>query len=86
MGQWWDEFPFIPYVWVQYGAAIPAFSTVSAAAEKNGSHHHIIITTTAGNKNTKSGAWAYQFLNECAPFTELLYDKVIRLRGMNNDR
>lgn len=78
MGQWWDEFPFIPYVWVQYGAAIPAFSTVSAAAERNGSHHHIIITTTAGNKNTKSGAWAYQFLNECAPFTELLYDKVIR--------
>lgn len=76
MGQWWDEFPFIPYVWVQYGAAIPAFSTVSEKAEQNGSHHHIIITTTAGNKNTKSGAWAYEFLQECAPFTELLYDKV----------
>lgn len=78
MGQWWDEFPFIPFVWVQYGAAIPAFSTVSEKAEKNGSHNHIIITTTAGNKNTKSGAWAYQFLQECAPFTELLYDKVIK--------
>lgn len=78
MGQWWDEFPFIPYVWVQYGAAIPAFSTVSEKAEQNGSHHHIIITTTAGNKNTKSGAWAYQFLQDCAPFTELLYDKVIK--------
>lgn len=77
MGQWWDEFPFIPYVWVQYGAAIPAFSTASQMAERNGSHHHIIITTTAGNKNTKSGAWAYQFLQDCAPFTELLYDKVI---------
>lgn len=77
MGQWWDEFPFIPYVWVQYGAAIPAYSTVAKMAERNGSHHHIIITTTAGNKKTKSGAWAYDFLNQCAPFTELLYDKVI---------
>ena len=77
MGQWWDELPFIPFVWVQYGAAIPAFSTVSKLAEKNGSHHHIVITTTAGNKKTKSGKWAFDFLNDCAQFTELLYDKVV---------
>lgn len=77
MGQWYDEFAFIPFVWVQYGAAIPAYSTVSKMAERNGSHHHIIITTTAGSKNTKSGAWAYKFFEDCAPFTELLYDKVI---------
>ena len=77
MGQWYDEFAFIPYNWVQYGAAIPAYSTVSKMAERNGSHHHIIITTTAGSKNTKSGAWAYKFFEDCAPFTELLYDKVI---------
>lgn len=77
MGQWYDEFAFIPYNWVQYGAAIPAYSTVSKMAERNGSHHHIIITTTAGSKNTKSGAWAYKFFEECAPFTELLYDKVV---------
>ena len=75
MGQWYDEFAFIPYIWVQYGAAIPAYSTVSEIAERTGSHHHIIITTTAGNKKSKTGAWAYQFLQECAPFTELLYDK-----------
>lgn len=75
MGQWYDEFAFIPYIWIQFGAAIPAYSTVSAIAEKNGSHHHIIITTTAGNKKSKSGEWAYNFLNSCAPFTELLYDK-----------
>lgn len=75
MGQWYDEFAFIPYIWVQYGAAIPAYSTVAKAAERNGSHHHIIITTTAGNKKTKTGAWAYDFLQNCAPFTELLYDK-----------
>lgn len=74
MGQWYDEFAFIPYIWVQYGAAIPAYSTVAKAAERNGSHHHIIITTTAGNKKTKTGGWAYDFLNSCAPFTELLYD------------
>jgi hypothetical protein len=77
MGQWYDEFAFIPYIWVQYGAAIPAYSTVAKAAERNGSHHHIVITTTAGNKNNKSGGWAYNFFNSCAPFTELLYDKVI---------
>lgn len=77
MGQWYDEFAFIPYIWVQFGAAIPAYSTVSKAAEKNGSHHHIIITTTAANKKTKSGGWAYQFFNDCAPFTELLYDCAI---------
>jgi hypothetical protein len=35
-----------------------------------------MISTTAGNKKTKSGAYAYKFLNECASFTELLYDKV----------
>ena len=75
MGQWYDEFAFIPYIWVQYGAAIPAYSTVAKAAERNGSHHHIIITTTAGNKKSKTGAWAYEFLQKCAPFTELLYDK-----------
>lgn len=75
MGQWWDEFPFIPYVNIQYGAAIPAFSTVSQMAERNGSHNHILITTTAGNKKTKNGKWAYDFLNSCAPFTELLYDE-----------
>ena len=56
------------------GAAIPAYSTVAKAAERNGSHH-IIITTTAGNKKTKTGAWAYKFLQDSAPFTELLYDK-----------
>ena len=72
MGQWYDEFAFIPYIWVQYGAAIPAYSTVAKAAERNGSHHHIIITTTAGNKKSKTGAWAYEFLQNCAPFTELL--------------
>ena len=77
MGQWYDEFAFIPYIWVQYGAAIPAYSTVAKAAERNGSHHHIIITTTAGNKNNKIGAWAYNFFQSCAPFTELLYDKAI---------
>lgn len=76
MGQWYDEFAFIPYIWVQYGAAIPAYSTVSKAAERNGSHHHIIITTTAANKKSKSGGWAYDFFQSCAPFTELLYDKV----------
>lgn len=75
MGQWYDEFAFIPYVWIQYGAAIPAYSTVSTIAEKTGTHHHIIITTTAGNKNSKIGAWAYEFLQQCANFTELLYDK-----------
>lgn len=78
MGQWYDEFAFIPYIWVQYGAAIPAYSTVSKAAERNGSHHHIIITTTAANKKSKSGGWAYDFFQSCAPFTELLYDKVIK--------
>lgn len=77
MGQWYDEFAFIPYIWVQYGAAIPAYSTVAKAAERNGSHHHIIITTTAGNKKSKTGAWAYEFLQNCAPFTELLYDKCV---------
>lgn len=75
-GQWYDEFAFIPFVWVQYGAAIPAYSTVAKASERNGSHHHIIITTTAGNKKSRSGEWAYEFLNQSAPFTELLYDKV----------
>lgn len=77
MGQWYDEFAFIPYVWVQYGAAIPAYSTVAKLAERNGSHHHIIITTTAGNRKSASGGWAYDFFNSCAPFTELLYDMVI---------
>lgn len=77
MGQWYDEFAFIPYIWVQYGAAVPAYSTVAKAAERNGSHHHIIITTTAGNKNNKSGGWAYNFFQSAAPFTELLYDKAI---------
>ena len=37
----------------------------------------MIITTTAGNKKSKTGAWAYEFLQNCAPFTELLYDKCV---------
>ena len=76
MGQWYDEFAYIPYIWVQYGAAIPAYSTVAKAAERNGSHHHIVITTTAGSKKSKIGGWAYNFFESCAPFTEHLYDKV----------
>ena len=76
MGQWYDEIAFIPYIWTQYGAAVPAYSTVSKIAEVNGSPHHIVMSTTAGNKRSQSGKWAHDFMQSSAPFTEHLYDMV----------
>ena len=72
--QWWDEFAFIPFVQHQYESALYAYGTISQVAKKNGLPYHKAISTTAASLSGKDAKWAHRFLNNCADFTEKLYD------------
>lgn len=75
--QWYDEFAFIPHIQYQYESALYAYSTVAQVAKKNGLPHHKAISTTAASMTNPDARWAYRFLNNCADFSEKLYDMKI---------
>ncbi len=72
--QWYDEYAFTPFNDTIYFAATPAQSQASLMAKRNKKPHGITITSTPGDLATDFGKDAYEFVKECAVFTEDFYD------------
>lgn len=72
---YWDEYAFIPFNYIIYASAVPAFSTASRNARINGVPYGILITTTPGDLLTEEGKDAYATKNAATPFTEDFYNK-----------
>lgn len=70
----WDEFPFIPYVKIAYGAAMPGTDAAYANARKKGLPYGSLITTTAGPQDSRDGAFAYSILSKAAKWSDLMFD------------
>lgn len=87
--QYYDEFGFIPFNKIIYGAATPAFSKASANAKENGAPYGILITTTPGDLTTDEGLFAYEMRNNATEWNEAYYDypfeKLEELRMSNTN-
>lgn len=71
---YYDEFAFIIYNKIIYGAATPSYSRASANAKLNFAPYGILITTTPGDLTTDEGLYACQIKDDATPFNELMYD------------
>lgn len=71
---YYDEFAFMQYNKIIYGAATPAYKTASANAKKNGAPYGILITTTPGDLTTDEGVYAYDIRNAATPWNDKYYD------------
>ena len=72
--QWYDEFAFLPYNKIIYGAATPAQSRAAENARANNAPYGIIITSTPGDMLTDSGAYAYSIVSESTKWYDKYYD------------
>lgn len=71
---WYDEYGFIPYNYIIYQTAAPAYSTAARNAKNNGGNYGILITTTPGDMLTPEGKEAYDTKEMATPFSETWYD------------
>lgn len=71
---YFDEYAFIPYNYIIYNCAAPAFSTASRNAQNSGAPYGIMITTTPGDLLTDEGMEAFQTKEAATPFSESWYD------------
>lgn len=71
---YFDEYAFIPYNYIIYQSAIPAYSTASKNAISNNSPYGILITTTPGDLLTDEGQDAFETKNNAVEFSERFYD------------
>ena len=71
---WYDEYGFIPYNYVIYQSAAPAFSRASKNARDHGGNYGILITTTPGDMLTPEGKEAYDTKEMATKFSEMWYD------------
>lgn len=71
---WYDEYGFIPYNYVIYQAAAPAFSRASKNAKEHGANYGILITTTPGDMLSPEGKEAYETKEMATKFSEMWYD------------
>lgn len=71
---WYDEYGFIPYNYIIYQTAAPAYSTAARNARLNGGNYGILITTTPGDMLTAEGKEAYDTKEMATKFSELWYD------------
>lgn len=69
-----DEFATVENVEIALDAAMPTMIAARTAAKKAGTPYAIGFMTTAGKKDDREGAYAYKFLQECLPWSEMLYD------------
>ena len=72
---WFDEFAFLKYNEIIYGAASPAQQQAAQDAEKNGAPHFKLITTTPNNADVPAGGYCLGMINEAAEFGEWWYDE-----------
>lgn len=68
-----DEYAFMPYNKIVYGAVYPAYSTASRAAKSVGAHHGIIISTTPGDLTTQEGLACFNLRNNATPWNDRYY-------------
>lgn len=71
---WYDEYGFIPYNYIIYQTAAPAYSTASRNAAMNGGNYGILITTTPGDMLTQEGKEAFDTKEMATPFSEMWYN------------
>lgn len=69
-----DELAFLNKNSIVFDAMVPAWKTASEKAAINGVPYGIHFTTTPNNVDTESGKWAYDFINNSARFSYLVYD------------
>lgn len=72
--QYYDEFGFMPYNDVIYGAAFPAFSRAKQNARANNAPYGMLITTTPGDMTTKEGKYANDMRLNATEWNESYYD------------
>lgn len=72
--QWYDEFAWLTWNLEIFDAATPANSKASEEAAKHGKPYGQAITTTPGDLESQFGKDAYEMQNQCAKFSEVLYD------------
>ena len=72
--QYYDELEFINYIGTIMQAAGPAYVRSSLIAEKNNAIHCRILTTTPGNIDSEPVISTMKTRDNCACFTEHLYD------------
>lgn len=65
-----DEPPFIPFIDVIVPAMLAATTAAVEEAKKFGSHYGNIFTTTAGKKDTRSGKFIHEMLQNAMIFDE----------------
>jgi len=74
-----DEMAFIPNIRIMWSAAGPAYSTASVNAKANGVPAHRLCITTPGDLSNPDGAWVHdEFMAQCAPWSERLYDMTLK--------
>lgn len=69
-----DEFAYSPNIDVTYKAFLLATTAAMANAAKHNQPHGLTFLTTAGRPLDASGAYAFEFLQDCLRFSEVLYD------------
>lgn len=89
--QWFDEFAWLDWNITIFDAATPANSKASEEAGKNGKPYGQAITTTPGDLESACGKEAHAMQQQCARFSEILYDwtpnkrdKYIKKNSRNN--
>lgn len=71
---YFDEYAFIPFNYMIYQTAAPAFSKAADTARSFGCPYGILITTTPGDMLTDEGKEAYQTKEDALFFNELWYN------------
>lgn len=71
---YFDEYAFIPFNYIIYETAAPAFSRASQNAANMGSPYGILITTTPGDLTTDEGMEAFNTKELATRFSEHWYD------------
>jgi len=88
-----DEFAYFNNIATTLPAALPATGAAMDEAKLKGVPHGVLLTTTAGWLDSESGKYAYDFYNDCAPWTEGFFDaknlkellKIIRSNSGSDD-
>lgn len=69
-----DEIGFIANIDISFEVIMSSTNAARQNAIRNGQLHGNLYTTTAADPMTKSGKYAFEFINRAMPFTEHLYD------------
>ena len=72
--QYWDEFAWMPFNKIAYGAAVPAFSKAREIARAHNAPYGIVLTSTPGDLTTDIGKAAYKIRNNATRWDERYYD------------